>query len=446
MFKKILIANRGEVALRIVRACKEMGIKSVAIHSTADADSMHVRLADESVCVGPASSKDSYLNMQSIISAAVVTHADAIHPGIGFLSENAKFADMVVEHGFEFIGPSAKHMRMMGDKAVAKQTVKALGVPVVPGSKGVVETLEEARVLSEEMGYPVLVKATMGGGGKGMKVAPTAEDLEDAWNFSRAEAKAAFGDDTVYVEKFLTGPKHIEIQLFGDKHGNGIHLGERDCSVQRRNQKLVEEAPSPVITEEMRNEIGEISANMVRELGYVGAGTIEYLFENGKFYFMEMNTRLQVEHPVTEMVTGVDLVREQIRVAAGEPLAYKQEDIKITGHAIEARVNAEDPETFMPSPGLIKGYHTPGGLGVRVDSALYGGYIVPSHYDSLIAKIIVIGDNREEAISRLHRAIDEFVIDGVKTSNPLVKIILDEPEFRKGDYDNKWLERFLGLE
>lgn len=445
MFKKILIANRGEVALRIVRACKEMGIKSVAIHSTADADSMHVRLADESVCVGPASSKDSYLNMQSIISAAVVTHADAIHPGIGFLSENAKFVDMVKEHGFEFIGPSAEHMRMMGDKAIAKQTVKDLGVPVVPGSKGVVETLEEARVLSEEMGYPVLVKASMGGGGKGMKVAMTAEELDDAWNFARAEAKAAFGDDTVYVEKFLTGPKHIEIQLFGDKHGNGIHLGERDCSVQRRNQKLVEEAPSPVITEEMRNEIGEISANMVRKLGYVGAGTIEYLFEKGKFYFMEMNTRLQVEHPVTEMVTGVDLVREQIRVAAGEPLGYKQEDIKIKGHAIEARVNAEDPETFMPSPGKIKGYHTPGGLGIRVDSALYGGYIVPSHYDSLIAKIIVVGDDREEAISRLHRAIEEFVIDGVKTSNPLVQHILDEEEFRKGDYDNKWLERHLNL-
>lgn len=445
MFKKILIANRGDVALRIVRACKEMGIKSVAIHSTADADSMHVRLADESVCVGPASSKDSYLNMQSIISAAVVTHADAIHPGIGFLSENAKFADMVVEHGFEFIGPSAEHMRMMGDKAVAKQTVADLGVPIVPGSKGLVETLDEARVLSEEMGYPVLVKASMGGGGKGMKVAMTAEDLDEAWNFARAEAKAAFGDDSVYIEKFLTQPKHIEIQLFGDKHGNGVHLGERDCSVQRRNQKLVEESPSPIITEALRSEIGEISANMVRKLGYVGAGTIEYLYENEKFYFMEMNTRLQVEHPVTEMVTGIDLVKEQIRVAYGEALSFKQEDIKLKGHAIEARVNAEDPETFMPSPGKIKGYHTPGGLGIRVDSALYGGYIVPSHYDSLIAKIIVHGDTREEAIARLHRALDEFVIDGVKTSNPLVRKVLDEEEFRKGDYDNKWLERYLDL-
>ena len=445
MFKKILIANRGDVALRIVRACKEMGIKSVAIHSTADADSMHVRLADESVCVGPASSKDSYLNMQSIISAAVVTHADAIHPGIGFLSENAKFADMVVEHGFEFIGPSAQHMRMMGDKAVAKQTVAELGVPVVPGSKGLVENIEEARVVSEEMGYPVLVKASMGGGGKGMKVAMTAEELDEAWNFARAEAKAAFGDDSVYIEKFLKQPKHIEIQLFGDKHGNGIHLGERDCSVQRRNQKLVEESPSPVITEELRNEIGEISANMVRKLGYVGAGTIEYLYEDGKFYFMEMNTRLQVEHPVTEMVTGIDLVKEQIRVANGEPLSYKQEDIKMKGHAIEARVNAEDPETFMPSPGKIKGYHTPGGLGIRVDSALYGGYIVPSHYDSLIAKVIVHGDTREEAIARLHRALDEFVIDGVKTSNPLVRKVLDEEEFREGGYDNKWLERYLDL-
>ncbi|MCT4574931.1 MAG: acetyl-CoA carboxylase biotin carboxylase subunit [Alphaproteobacteria bacterium] len=445
MFKKILIANRGDVALRIVRACKEMGIKSVAIHSTADADSMHVRLADESVCVGPASSKDSYLNMQSIISAAVVTHADAIHPGIGFLSENAKFADMVVEHGFEFIGPSAQHMRMMGDKAVAKQTVAELGVPVVPGSKGLVENIEEARVVSEEMGYPVLVKASMGGGGKGMKVAMTAEELDEAWNFARAEAKAAFGDDSVYIEKFLKQPKHIEIQLFGDKHGNGIHLGERDCSVQRRNQKLVEESPSPVITEELRNEIGEISANMVRKLGYVGAGTIEYLYEDGRFYFMEMNTRLQVEHPVTEMVTGIDLVKEQIRVANGEPLSYKQEDIKMKGHAIEARVNAEDPETFMPSPGKIKGYHTPGGLGIRVDSALYGGYIVPSHYDSLIAKVIVHGDTREEAIARLHRALDEFVIDGVKTSNPLVRKVLDEEEFREGGYDNKWLERYLDL-
>lgn len=445
MFKKILIANRGEVALRIVRACKEMGIKSVAIHSTADADSMHVRLADESVCVGPASSKDSYLNMQSIISAAVVTNADAIHPGIGFLSENAKFANMVKDHGFEFIGPSAEHMRMMGDKAVAKQTVADLGVPVVPGSKGIVETLEEAKKLADDMEYPVLIKASMGGGGKGMKVAMTANDIEDAWNFARAEAKAAFGDDSVYIEKYLTGPKHIEIQLFGDKHGNGIHLGERDCSIQRRNQKLIEEGPSPVITEELRKEIGEISANMVRKLGYVGAGTIEYLYEKGKFYFMEMNTRLQVEHPVTEMITGIDLVKEQIRVASGLPLQYKQEDIKLRGHAIEARVNAEDPETFMPSPGKIKGYHTPGGLGVRVDSALYGGYIIPSHYDSLIAKIIVHGDTREEAISRLHRAIDEFVIDGVKTSNPLVKKVLDEKDFREGKYDNNWLEKYLGM-
>jgi len=443
MFKKILIANRGEVALRIIRTCKEMGIKTVAIHSKADEDSMHVRLADESVCVGPAPSKDSYLNMQSIISAAVVTHVDAIHPGIGFLSENAKFADMVKEHGFEFIGPSAEHMRLMGDKSTAKKTVKELGVPVVPGSEGIVETLAEAKVLAADMGYPVLIKASMGGGGKGMKVAHSESEIENAWNFARAEAKAAFGDDSVYIEKYLTGPKHIEIQLFGDKYGNGIHLGERDCSIQRRNQKLIEESPSPVITEELRNEIGEISANMVRKLGYCGAGTIEYLYEKGKFYFMEMNTRLQVEHTVTEMITGIDLVKEQIRVAYGETLSFKQEDIKYRGHAIEARVNAEDPETFMPSPGKVHGYHTPGGLGIRVDSALYGGYVIPCHYDSLIAKIIVRGDDREEAIARLHRAIEEFVVDGVKTSNPLVERVLDEPDFRKGDYDNNWLEKYL---
>ncbi|MEM7618496.1 MAG: acetyl-CoA carboxylase biotin carboxylase subunit [Pseudomonadota bacterium] len=443
MFKKILIANRGEIALRVIRACREMGIQSVAVHSTADANSMAVRLADESVCIGPAQSKDSYLNIPSILTAAAVTGAEAIHPGYGFLSENAQFAHMVEEHGFTFIGPKPEHIEKMGDKVTAKKTVIELGLPVVPGSPGAVETVEEGLEICNNAGYPVIIKAASGGGGKGMQVVRSDDEFQEAFTTARREAEANFGDSTVYIEKYLEKPRHIEIQVFGDKHGNGIHLGERDCSIQRRHQKLIEEAPSPVLPEEERNEIGRLSARMVREMGYIGAGTIEYLYEDGKFYFMEMNTRIQVEHPVTEMITGIDLIAEQIRVAYGEPLSLNKENIKLRGHAIEVRINAEDPETFIPSPGTIKQFHAPGGLGVRFDSAIYGGYSIPPYYDSMVGKLIVHAKTREDAINRLNRAIVETVVDGVKTTLPLHQWIINEDAFKTGEYNIHWLEKEL---
>ncbi len=443
MFKKVLIANRGEIALRIHRACKEMGIQTVVVHSTADANSMAVRLADESVCIGGPAAKDSYLNIHAILSAASLTNADAIHPGYGFLSENADFVRMSEEHGFTFIGPKAEHIDTMGDKVMAKKTVIDLGLPVVPGSDGAVEDMESGRKDAVEMGFPIIIKAASGGGGRGMKVVTREEDFAEAYSTARSEAKANFGDDTVYMEKFLQKPRHIEIQVFGDKHGNAVHLGERDCSLQRRHQKVVEEAPSPCLSEDEREEIGTLTANAVRDMGYVGAGTVEYLYENGRFYFMEMNTRIQVEHPVTEMITGYDLIQEQIRVAAGEPLTLKKDRIRLRGHAIEVRINAEDPETFMPSPGEIKQFHAAGGLGVRFDSAMYNGYKIPPHYDSMIGKLIVHGRNREECIRRLRRAIMETVVDGVKTTLPLHLWILDQPEFQSGDYTIHWLEQQL---
>lgn len=443
MFKKVLIANRGEIALRVIRACREMGIQSVVIHSTADESAMAVRLADESVCIGPAPSKDSYLNIPSILTAAAVTGADAIHPGYGFLSENAQFARMVEEHGFKFIGPSAEHIEMMGDKVTAKKTVQELGLPVVPGSDGAVNSVEEGQAIADEAGYPVLIKASSGGGGKGMQVVRSSEEFAEAFSTARSEAKANFGDDTVYIEKYLEKPRHIEIQIFGDGHGNSIHLGERDCSIQRRHQKLVEEAPSPNLTDEERDYIGTLSADVIRQMGYEGAGTIEYLYEDGKFYFMEMNTRIQVEHPVTEMITGVDLIAEQIRVAAGEPLSLNKDRIRLRGHAIEVRINAEDPTTFMPSPGEIKQFHTPGGLGVRFDSAIYTGYKIPPYYDSMVGKLIVHGRNREECIRRLRRAIVETVVDGVKTTLPLHHWITEQPAFIDGSYNIHWLEKKL---
>ena len=443
MFKKVLIANRGEIALRIIRACREIDIQTVAVHSTADEDAMAVRLADESVCIGPPASKDSYLNIPSILTAAAVTNADAIHPGYGFLSENAQFAEMVVEHGFAFIGPKAEHITMMGDKVTAKDTVKKLGLPVVPGSDGAIESAEEGMKFAAEVGYPVIIKAASGGGGKGMKVVHGESEFSEAYSTARSEAKANFGDDRVYMEKFLTTPRHIEIQVFGDTHGNAIHLGERDCSIQRRHQKLVEEAPSPALNDKERNEIGALAADVIKKMGYVGAGTIEFLYENGGFYFMEMNTRIQVEHPVTEMITGIDLIAEQIRVAAGEPLTINKDRIRLRGHAIEVRINAEDPDTFMPSPGLITKFHTPGGLGVRFDSAVYTGYSIPPYYDSMIGKLIVHGRNREECIRRLRRAIRETVIDGIKTTLPLHDWILEEEEFQSGNYNIHWLEHKL---
>ncbi|WP_158805144.1 MULTISPECIES: acetyl-CoA carboxylase biotin carboxylase subunit [unclassified Acidisoma] len=443
MFRKILIANRGEIALRIQRACREMGIASVAVHSTADADAMHVRLADESVCIGPPAARDSYLNIQAILSAASVTGADAIHPGYGFLSENASFAEMVEVHGFAFIGPSADHIRMMGDKIAAKTAMMRLGVPLVPGSDGALPDLEAAREVASRIGYPVLIKAAAGGGGRGMKVAPTAADLSEAWSVARAESKAAFGNDAVYMEKYLDRPRHIEMQVLADTHGNVVHFGERDCSLQRRHQKVLEEAGSPALSAEQRDALGVTVTNALKELGYRNAGTLEFLYQDGQFAFIEMNTRLQVEHPITEMVCNVDLVREQIRIAVGEPLGYAQEDIQFSGHAIECRVNAEDPETFMPTPGVVSVYHPPGGLGVRVDSALYGGYRVPPYYDSMIAKLIVHAPNRAQAIARMRRAIDEFVVSGVKTTLPLHRRILDDPTFQAGDYTIHWLERLV---
>lgn len=443
MFKKVLIANRGEIALRIHRACKEMGIKTVAVHSTADANSMAVRLADESVCIGPAPAKDSYLNIASILTAAAITGAEAIHPGYGFLSENAEFARMVEEHGFVFIGPKPEHIESMGDKVVAKETVKKLGLPVVPGSEGALTSADQAIATAEAMGYPVIIKAASGGGGKGMKVVRSTDALREAYSTARSEAKANFGDDTVYMEKFLEKPRHIEIQVFGDGKGGGIHLGERDCSIQRRHQKVVEEGPSPVLTDKEREYIGGISADVVQRMGYRGAGTFEFLFEDGKFYFMEMNTRIQVEHPVTEMITGIDLVAEQIRIAAGEELSVKKENIRLRGHAIEVRINAENPRTFLPSPGMIKEYHAPGGLGVRMDSAIYKGYSIPPYYDSMVGKLIVHGRNREECLRRLHRAINETVIEGIETTLPLHDWIISQPDFISGTYTIHWLEQQL---
>ncbi len=445
MFEKILIANRGEIALRIHRACREMGIHTVAVHSTADADAMHVRLADESVCIGPPAAKDSYLNIPAILTAAAITGADAIHPGIGFMSENDVFAEMVEEHGFAFIGPTPEHIRSMGDKVTAKQTVKKLGLPTVPGSAGAVETVDEARKVAEKTGYPVLIKASAGGGGKGMKVAQTANDLDEAYRLARGEARAAFGNDEVYMEKYLDRPRHIEVQLLGDSHGNAVHFGERDCSLQRRHQKVIEEAPSPGLNQDERMKIGKLAADVISKMGYRGVGTIEFLYENGKFYFIEMNTRLQIEHTISEMITGIDLVREQIRVAAGLPLSYTQDEIKFQGHAIECRINAENSETFMPSPGTIKSFHAAGGLGVRVDSALYEGYTIPPYYDSMIAKLIVHGSTRNECMLRLRRCLEEFVIDGVDTTLPLHRKIINQPDFINGHYDIHWLEEYLGI-
>ncbi len=443
MFDKILIANRGEIALRIHRACREMGIQTVAVHSTADADAMHVRLADESVCIGPAPSKDSYLNIPAILSAATITGADAIHPGVGFLSENADFASMVEEHGMVFIGPSPEHISMMGDKVVAKQTAKELGIPVVPGSDGAVTSTEAARANAEAIGYPVLIKASAGGGGRGMKVAQNAGEVEDAYRLARSEAKAAFGNDEVYMEKYLGRPRHIEVQLLADGQGGAIHMGERDCSLQRRHQKLLEEALSPALNAAEREAIGARVTDAIRKLGYRSAGTIEFLYEDGEFFFIEMNTRLQVEHPISEAITGIDLVREQIRVAAGLPLDLEQKDISFSGHAIECRINAENPQTFVPSPGLVTDYHAPGGLGVRVDSGLYAGYRIPSTYDSLIAKLIVHGQTRNECLMRLRRALEEFVIVGVDTSIPLHQKLIVAQDFINGDYDIHWLEKFV---
>lgn len=444
MFEKILIANRGEIALRIVRACREMGIRTVAVHSTADESAMHVRFADESVCIGPPSAKESYLNIPAILTAAAITGADAIHPGIGFMSENATFAEMVEEHGFVFIGPTPEHIRIMGDKVTAKTTVKELGLPTVPGSAGALPSEDFARACAQKIGYPILIKAAAGGGGKGMKVAFNDAELKEAYQLARSEARAAFGNDEVYMEKYLVRPRHIEVQLLGDQHGNAVHFGERDCSIQRRHQKVIEEAPSPGLNADQRASIGKVAADVVRKLGYRGVGTMEFLFEDGKFYFIEMNTRLQIEHTITEMITGIDLVREQIRVAAGMPLPYKQEDIRFQGHAIECRVNAEDPQTFIPSPGKIVGYHAPGGLGVRVDSALYDGYKIPPHYDSMIAKLVVHGTSRNECLLRLKRSLDEFVIGGIQTTLPLHQRIIAQADFINGDYDIHWLEKFLG--
>ena len=442
-FFKVLIANRGEIALRVHRACQEMGIRTVAVHSTADNTAMHVRLADESVCIGPPPARESYLNMAAIISAAAITGADAIHPGYGFLSENAGFAEMVEAHGLAFIGPSPEHIRMMGDKIAAKDAMRRLGVPLVPGSLGALESLDEARAVAEEIKYPVLIKAAAGGGGRGMKVAHGPEELEEAWRVARTEAKAAFGDDSVYMEKYLDRPRHIELQVLADTHGNVVHFGERDCSLQRRHQKLVEEAGSPVLTRADRDRLGDQVTTALKQLGYRNAGTLEFLWQDGQFAFIEMNTRLQVEHPVTEMLCRVGLVKEQIRIAAGEKLGYRQEDIHFSGHAIECRITAEDPETFAPSPGRVDMYHAPGGLGVRVDSALYSGYVVPPHYDSLVAKLVVHGGTRAEAIARLRRALAEMVVSGINTTLPLHQQIVADPEFQAGDYTIHWLERFV---
>jgi acetyl-CoA carboxylase biotin carboxylase subunit len=441
--QKVLIANRGEIALRIHRACHEMGIKTVAVHSTADADAMHVRLADQAVCIGPPPAAESYLNIPNIISAAEISGADAIHPGYGFLSENARFAEIVELHNIIWIGPKPEHIRTMGDKIEAKLTAAKLGLPLVPGSDGPLSDIAEAKRIAAMIGYPVIIKAASGGGGRGMKVVTSEDQLETLMSQAGSEAKAAFGDATVYMEKYLGDPRHIEFQVFGDGNGNAIHLGERDCSLQRRHQKVLEEAPSPVISAEQRAHMGGIVARAMADMGYRGAGTIEFLYENNEFYFIEMNTRLQVEHPVTEMITGIDLVREQIRIAEGQPLSVRQEDLQFRGHAIECRINAEDPRTFAPSPGLVKGFHAPGGMHVRVDSGLYAGYRIPPYYDSMIAKLIVYGTTREGCLRRLRRALEEFVIEGVKTTIPLHQALLDDPEFQQGAYTIKWLEEWL---
>ncbi len=443
MFEKVLIANRGEIALRIHRACKEMGIQTVAVHSTADADAMHVRLADESVCIGPPPALQSYLNIPALITACELTGAEAIHPGYGFLSENANFARIVAEHGLAFIGPTADHITLMGDKIAAKETMRKLGVPCVPGSDGEITDVAHATEVAEKIGYPVLVKAASGGGGRGMKVAATREDIATAFSTARSEAKAAFGDDSVYLEKYLSLPRHIEIQVIADSHGNVAYLGERDCSLQRRHQKVLEEAPSPALNDAQRKKIGETCAAAIKDMGYLGVGTIEFLYENGEFYFIEMNTRLQVEHPVTEAIYGVDLVREQIRIADGAKLSFAQKDLKPNGWAMECRINAENPKTFAPSPGTVKNYLAPGGLGVRIDSALYGGYRIPPHYDSLIGKLIVHGRSRNECMMRLRRALNEMVVDGIETTTPLFVDLLQDPDFINGDYHIHWLERWL---
>ena len=444
MFGKVLIANRGEIAVRIIRACRELGIGTVAVHSTADTDAMHVRLADESVCIGPPSARESYLNVRALLSAAAVTGADAVHPGYGFLSENAGFAEMVEAHGMTFIGPSPAHIRMMGDKIAAKTAMASIGVPLVPGSDGALVDVAAARVVAARVGYPVLIKAAAGGGGRGMKVAQSEDELEEAWTVARTEARTAFGDDAVYLEKYLDRPRHIELQILADNHGAVVHLGERDCSLQRRHQKVLEEAGSPALSGAERDAIGAIATAGLRKLGYRNAGTLEFLYQDGQFAFIEMNTRLQVEHPVTEMVCDVDLVREQIRIAAGAALGYSQEQVTFRGHAIECRINAEDPETFMPDPGRVDLFHAPGGLGVRVDSALYAGYVVPPYYDSMVAKLIVHAPTRPEAIARMRRALGEFAIQGIKTTLPLHRRILEAPAFVSGDYTIHWLEGFVG--
>ncbi|MGH6720255.1 MAG: acetyl-CoA carboxylase biotin carboxylase subunit [Alphaproteobacteria bacterium] len=442
MFDKVLIANRGEIALRIHRACREMGIHTVAVHSTADADAMHVRLADESVCIGPPAAAESYLNIPALVSAAEITNADAIHPGYGFLSENARFAEIVEAHGLAFIGPTAEHIRLMGDKIAAKATMKRLGVPCVPGSDGPLADAAEARRIAARIGYPVVLKAVAGGGGRGIKVVPDEAGIAPAFALCGQEALAAFGDGSLYLETFLVRPRHIEIQVLGDGHGGAVHLGERDCSLQRRHQKLVEETPSPALNDAARARIGDLCTRAMHELGYRGAGTVEFLYD-GNFHFIEMNTRLQVEHPITEAVTGIDLVREQIRIAAGAPFSFQQDEVRAIGHAIECRINAEDPDTFAPSPGQVGQYHAPGGLGVRVDSALYGGYRVPPYYDSLVAKLIVHGRTRNECLMRLRRALDEYVVEGIRTTIPLHQRILRAPDFADGHYDIGWLERFM---
>jgi acetyl-CoA carboxylase biotin carboxylase subunit len=449
MFEKILIANRGEIALRVLRACKELGVATVAVHSTADADAMHVRLADESVCIGPPAARDSYLNVPALLAACEITGADAVHPGYGFLSENARFAEILAEHGIHFIGPKPEHIRLMGDKIEAKRTAKRLGIPVVPGSEGGVRSDAEALAAADYIGFPVLIKAAAGGGGRGMKVARSRDELATALATARSEAKAAFGDDAVYLEKYLEKPRHIEIQVLGDGRGRAIHLGERDCSLQRRHQKVFEESPSPALNVAARNAIGQTVAAAMREINYLGVGTVEFLYADGNFYFIEMNTRIQVEHPVTEMVTDIDLILEQIRVANGADLAITQDDIAFHGHAIECRINAENPVSFRPSPGRIVHYHPPGGMGVRIDSAAYQGYTIPPYYDSLIGKLIVFGKTRGECLMRLRRALDEFVVDGIETTLPLFRALVRDADIVNGDYHIHWLEQFLargGLE
>jgi acetyl-CoA carboxylase, biotin carboxylase subunit len=443
MFDKILIANRGEIALRVLRACKELGIPTVAVHSTADEDAMHVRLADESVCIGPPPAKDSYLNIPALLAACEITGADAVHPGYGFLSENARFAEILGEHNVDFIGPRPEHIRLMGDKIAAKRAAKELGIPVVPGSDGSVASDADALRLARDIGFPLILKAAAGGGGRGMKVIRTEDEMATGLAVARAEAQAAFGDDTVYLEKYLARPRHIEIQVLGDGKGRAIHLGERDCSLQRRHQKVWEEGPSPALNTEVRDQIGEVVAKAMRDIKYLGVGTVEFLYEDGKFAFIEMNTRIQVEHPVTEMITDIDLVVEQIRVAAGNDLTLTQDNVKFHGHAIECRINAENPVSFRPSPGKIVHYHPPGGLGVRVDSAVYHGYAIPPFYDSLVGKLIVHGKTRSECLMRLKRALDEFVVDGIETTIPLFRALAQEKDIIDGDYHIHWLEEFL---